>query len=134
MDNKHKHLDYIQDIIKRHNSNSFIIKGWCVSIVSALFVFTQKDNSTDYFLFSLLPCVVFWILDSFYLSSERKYVDLYNDIANVPNTNIDYSLKTSKYESLTKNKWICCFFSKTLIPFYGLISIGIIVINICIIN
>ncbi len=31
-----KHLEFIQDVITRMNSNSFQIKGWCITILSAL--------------------------------------------------------------------------------------------------
>ncbi len=31
-----KHLDHIQDIITRHNSNSFMLKGWTIAICTAV--------------------------------------------------------------------------------------------------
>ena len=32
-DNKIKHLEMVQDVIKRMASNSFILKGWAVTLV-----------------------------------------------------------------------------------------------------
>ena len=126
---KVKHLDYIQDIIKRLNQNSFMIKGWSVTIISALFVFADKDVSSDFFIFSLIPCISFWIVDGFFISTERKYVCLYSDVIKKNEDEIDFSLDTKKYNSIKRNSWLCSTFSRTLIPFYGFIVIGIISIQ-----
>ena len=37
MNNKHKHLELIQGVINRLSTNSFLLKGWSVVLVSALF-------------------------------------------------------------------------------------------------
>ena len=36
MENKIKHLEFIQSTITRMNQNSFQIKGWMITLVSAL--------------------------------------------------------------------------------------------------
>ena len=33
-ENKLKHLEFIQNIITRMNSNSFVIKGWSITLVT----------------------------------------------------------------------------------------------------
>lgn len=40
---KLKHLEFLQNVITRMNSNSFMIKGWAITLVSALFVLAAKD-------------------------------------------------------------------------------------------
>ena len=35
-EDKLKHLEFIQNIITRMNTNSFLIKGWAVTIASAI--------------------------------------------------------------------------------------------------
>ena len=37
MENKQKHLELIQGVINRLSSNSFLLKGWSVVLISALF-------------------------------------------------------------------------------------------------
>jgi len=43
---KIKHLEFIQNVITRMNTNSFQIKGWCIVIASALLAIfaSTKDN------------------------------------------------------------------------------------------
>ena len=35
-ENKIKHLEMVQDVIKRMASNSFILKGWTVNLVAGI--------------------------------------------------------------------------------------------------
>jgi hypothetical protein len=43
-DDHHKHMDYVQAIITRLGNNSFLLKGWALTLSSALlgFAITQK--------------------------------------------------------------------------------------------
>ena len=65
----------IQDCIKRMASNSFILKGWYVSLVflgETLLV--SKDVRPCYPLFLLLVLTsIFWWLDDFFLKMETLY-------------------------------------------------------------
>lgn len=80
---KVKHLEFIQNVITRMNTNSFQIKGWAVTITSALLaIFAAKSN--PYFIATaILPVFIFWFLDSYYLTQERKFRGLYNDVAGI---------------------------------------------------
>ncbi len=82
-DEQLKHLEFIQNVITRMNTNSFQIKGWAVTLVSALLaIFASTKN--DYFvLAAMFPAVVLWFLDSYYLMQERKFRGLYDDVAGV---------------------------------------------------
>jgi len=62
-ENKRKHLEFIQNIITRMNANSFMIKGWTITLVSALFALAAKDANMNYVLISYIVLPVFWILD-----------------------------------------------------------------------
>ncbi len=46
-EDKRKHLEFIQGVINRHNSNSFMIKGWTITITAALYALagTLKEPS-----------------------------------------------------------------------------------------
>jgi hypothetical protein len=70
---KLKHLEFIQNIITRMNANSFAIKGWSVTLVSALFALAADKADMKFILVALLPVAVFWILDGFFLSQEKQY-------------------------------------------------------------
>ena len=98
---RRKHLEFLQSIITRMNTNSFQIKGWSVTIVSALLALYASTKELDLILLGMLPALVFWLLDAYYLTQERKYVGLYNDVAGVPEQKTTvklFSMNTSAYE------------------------------------
>lgn len=119
MENKIKHLEFLQNVITRMNSNSFLIKGWTITLVSALFALASKDANVNYVLVSYIAIPVFWVLDGFYISQERQYRDLYNEVAAKAETNIDFSMNASGYCKGDRT-WLAGIFSQTLIPFYGI--------------
>lgn len=128
MDNKIKHLEFIQSIITRMNTNSFLIKGWVVTLMAAvLAVSTTKDTEIIPFLnYLILP--VFWLLDAYYLSQERKYRSLYNDVREKTETQIDFNLDASSYKE-QRNCWASSIFSSVLIIFYlSLATMSIVVL------
>ena len=83
---KIKHLEFIQNSITRMSINSFQIKGWTVTIVSALLAVYASSNNRYLFLVGLFPVLVFWLLDTYYLTQERKFRGLYNDVAGISET------------------------------------------------
>ncbi len=82
-DDKIKHLEFIQNIITRMNTNSFQIKTWTVTIVSALLAIFASTKNAWFILAGIFPVLVFWFLDTYYLMQERKFRGLYNDVAGV---------------------------------------------------
>lgn len=118
-ENKRKHLEFIQNIITRMNSNSFMIKGWTITLVSALFALAAKDANMNYVLISYIVFPIFWILDGFYISQERQYRALYNEVKDHPEDAIDFSLNASVYNNQNRT-WVQGIFSKTLVPFYSI--------------
>ena len=71
MENKHKHLDYIQGVITRMASNSFALKGWAVTLIAGIFVLAGKDTDKMYFLVAYIPILVFLGI-GFVLFAARK--------------------------------------------------------------
>lgn len=63
MENKQKHLEFIQSAVARMSSNLFLLKGWTVTLIAALFALAAKDSNKIYFLISYLPALMFWTLD-----------------------------------------------------------------------
>ncbi len=117
-DSKMKHLEFIQNVISRMNSNSFLIKGWAITLVSALFVLAAKDANINYVFISYIIIPVFWFLDGFFIATERQYRELYNDVRQKSEDSIDFDMDASRFNS-GKNTWLSGVFSKTLIPYYG---------------
>ncbi len=82
-----KHLEFIQDVITRMNGNSFQMKGWMVAIVSALLAIYASTQNNRFVLVAIVPTVIFWFLDTYYLWQERKFRGVYDDVAGVTNKN-----------------------------------------------
>ena len=118
-DKKLKHLEFIQNVITRMNTNSFLIKGWATTIVSALFALAAKDTNIKFALISYFAIPVFWILDGYYLSRERRFRSLYNRVAAIDDatTATDFSMDISGFND-SRNLWIYGIFSRTLNIFY----------------
>jgi len=122
MENKLKHLEFIENVITRMNTNSFMIKGWAITLISALFALAAKDANRLYVLIAYIPLPMFWIMDGFFLGKERQYRDLYDQVRILQNEKIDFSMNAKRF-NVGKNAWIRSIFSKTLIPFYGILLI-----------
>jgi|SRR5579859_1144453 len=125
MEYKMKHLELIQNIINRMASNSFLVKGWCVTLVSVLLALESQSSNAKYLLVALLPALMFWILDAYFLRQERLFRKLYDGVRILDEKSIDFSMNTSSFTKTTS--WLSALLSQTLIIFYGLISIAIII-------
>ena len=129
MDNKHKHLELVQGVINRMANNSFMLKGWAVTLVAL----AGKDTDKLYFLVAYVPVLIFWGLDAYYLLQERLYRSLYEKVRATEEDNIDFSLKatTEEFDS-DKNSYCSCLLSKTELWFYmplAVVCTGIIIIT-----
>lgn len=119
MEEKIKHLELIQEIIKRMASNSFLLKGWAVTLVTGILALVSKDTDKQYFWIAYIPILMFWFLDAYYLQQERLYRSLYQKVRKIKNKDIDFSLKaTTKEFKSYKNNYFVVLFSFTEIVFY----------------
>ena len=125
MESKLKHLEFIQNVIKRMNANSFLIKGWCITLASAIIAITS--NNSEYFLIPYFSIPIFWILDSYYLSQEKRFRELYNHVANKEPEEIDFLMDIKEFSN-AKNSWISCLFSISIAPIYLTIMILVVIL------
>lgn len=119
-----REVETIQAIINRMGHNSFLIKGWTITLVVATLLL--KGIEIQIFI-AFIPIIIFWLLDSYFLWQERLYRKLYDWI-------IDNRLKTDENlfrmdttpfkKNVSKPKTI---FSLTMLWFYGSI-LGITII------
>jgi hypothetical protein len=76
-----KHIELIQAVITRMASNSFLLKGWSVTLSAALIgLAVGKDVNMKFAFLALFPPVLFWGLDAFYMRQERLFRQLYDRI------------------------------------------------------
>lgn len=133
MENKIKHLELAQSVMNRMANNSFMLKGWAVTLISGIFVLSEKDTDKLYFLVAYIPIIAFWGLDAYYLLQERLYRSLYDKIRKTDEDKIDFSLKTTVQEfNSAGNAYCSCLCSKTEIWFYlplAIVCAGVIIIT-----
>ena len=94
-ENKLKHLEFIQNNITRMSTNSFLVKGWSITLLSALFALAQKETNKDYVLLTYFAVPLFWYLNGFFLLHERRFRELYNSVRTKQDNQIDFSMETS---------------------------------------
>lgn len=122
MEEKIKHLEFIQNIITRMNSNSFAIKGWMVTIVSALLALYANSNNEIFMFIAIVPTFIFWLLDAFYLAQEYRFRCLYDDVIHDRITPV-FSMKP-------KDNTVCYFevlWSKTIWPLYFPVIVALLI-------
>ena len=127
MEKKIKHLEFIQTIINRMAGNSFLIKGWAITLVAALFALSSKDANKNYIIISFLPVIIFWILDAYFLSRERSFRCMYDQVRNLDENKIDFSLDISQFKD-RKNNWFWSMFSHTILFFYTSLIVVMLII------
>lgn len=147
---KEKYLDHLQAVITRHNTNSFMIKGWTITICTAVFTIAGTWKEPILALVALVPTTILWILDSFYLANERCFVGLYTAAINgyslkVKNKNLlkkyqvledgkinpeteveiksaEYSMNFMPFRQIARNNWKDVILSWSIIWFYLMLT------------
>jgi hypothetical protein len=117
---KIKHLEFIQNIITRMNTNSFQIKGMAITIVSALLAIYATTTNVMFIFLGIAPTLLFWFLDTYYLQQERKFRGVYNNVAGIKN-DVEIKLFEMPIQKF-KGEQYCfgnVFFSKTIAWLYG---------------
>ena len=124
MNNKQKHLEFIQGVINRLATASFRVKGWAVVLASALFVL-MKEGLGGLAPVSLVPVLIFWGLDGYFLWQERLFRGLYDHVRVLEEVSIDYSMDVGAFRNGWKQTWIGAVLSTTLILFYGALAVAV---------
>lgn len=125
MENKLKHLEFIQSVISRMASNMFLLRGWSITLISALIAFfatKSTPNHVGYLLATIL--ITFWISDGFFLRQERLFRSLYDKVRCVDESMIDFSMDTSEFKSKSENRLFYAMFSFSIYIFY--IPLGVV--------
>jgi hypothetical protein len=123
----------VQAVIARQASNSFLLKGWALTITVAFFGFIATQLHWELALVALLPVMVFWFLDAYYLRQERLYRCLFED-ARQPGSSVPlFSMDTQPYKTNESARWRNVAKSVTLSLFYGLfLVVGLLLLGLSI--
>jgi len=133
MSSKHTHLEMLQGVINRLSHNSFLLKGWSVILVSAMFALAAKDAQTLFVYLAYFPAIAFWCLDGYFLHQERLFRKLYDHVRELPEEKIDFSMNTATVKD-NVDCLAAVTLSKTLVAFHGIIIVSIILVTFISIN
>jgi len=122
-EDKRKHLELIQGVVNRMASNSFLFKGWSITIIAGISAFAAKDSNTALMVVPIVSTLLFWSVDAYYLMLERAFRNIYNKVAQLSPEEINYSLTPDKTD-LTLKCWVKTFFGRpVLLLFYATVLI-----------
>lgn len=128
-----RHLEMIQAVITRMARNSFLIKGWAVTLMVGMWVASGRFENPYLYLFALIPTLLFWFLDGYYLWQERLFRGLYDYVRQGRCTE-RYSMSTQPIlNKIDPHLRVIC--SRTVLPLYAvMVTICFIVFTIVLIG
>jgi hypothetical protein len=115
-----RHMELVQSVISRMAQQSFQLKGWSVTVATAIFAFAAKESSQGIATLALFPAIAFWCLDGFYLRQERLYRKLYEAIADPLKVVRPFSMATDEYVGEVES-WRSTLTAKTILPLHAAI-------------
>lgn len=125
-----KEIDLIQSCIKRMAQNSFMVKGWLITLLSVIIALLPKTFDIKLLcIMGLITIVCFWYLDGFFLKTEKIYRWKYEWVIENRYTNNDFFYDLNPYNKNTRLKnndgsekieptILSIMLSKTLLPMY----------------
>lgn len=122
-DDKKQYLVMIQGLVARMEANSFALKSWTVTLVAAILALSATSINKRYALISVMPVIIFWVMDTYYIQLQRKYRFLFESIRKSKDdsdVNFDLSLETLNQcvGDNMKLRFVAGFLSKTELMFY----------------
>lgn len=83
-----KHLEFIQNTINRMSTNSFIIKGWAITLVGIILGLNKLEGNYIFkksfynfpieMVILILIIFLFWFINAYFLQQERRYIYIYS--------------------------------------------------------
>jgi hypothetical protein len=116
------HLGFIEDIIARMAANSFLLKGWSVTLLAAIFAISAKDTTSQFLMLAYFPVILFWALDGYFFQQETLYRELYGKVAVDAKLSETFTLEPTAL-SIQPKSLLLCAFNKTIWPVYVLLAV-----------
>lgn len=76
-----KTMEMYQAIITRMATNSAACKQWCIPLVTAILVFAVKEKTYHLIWLTLIPVLICYCLDAYYLMLENRFRAGFNQAA-----------------------------------------------------
>ena len=106
---KFQYLQMIQEVVGRMSTISSVVKGFTITIAVAVVTILSGDFVENWMIWIfILPLLSLIILDIYYLTLERKYRILFEDVRTGKHP-IDYSLTLPSDMNTEVSVWNCLF-------------------------
>ena len=113
-----RHLEFILRAVERMSQNAFLLKGWTVVLVAALFALAADAANERYVIIAFLPAVTFWLLDAYYLRQERLFRALYERVVAGDGSIPRFSMSTKPVRA-NVDSWFSTLFAPTVAVFHA---------------
>lgn len=128
------YLSILQNVIGRMGTNSAGCKTWCIALVSAIVVIISDKGNPNLAWATLIPIVLFFFLDAYYLGLERRFrarydtfiKKLHSDDADMTDVFI-VTIEQGLGKTLEATFKACI--SISVWPFYGFLFIMLIIVR-----
>lgn len=97
------------------NTNSFQLKGWAITLNTAILGIIISNNIKGLIILALLELIAFSYIDSYYLCIERRYRALYKEVVEGNIESRVFDMDINKFDD------ICAcdsYFSKSILGVY----------------
>lgn len=129
-EDERNYVNLLNDAINRMASNSANVKSCLVAIVAALMAVQMPNKDNAYVILSaLLPTFLFYWMDCYYLSLEKRFRNLQTAFIN-KETNENGQIiaglyQYNIYDIKDKKPKTKAYFSWSTTPFYGFVTLCI---------
>lgn len=120
-----KHIELIQGVINRLANNSFLIKGWMITVVMAGIGISVSQSMKALYIVTIVAIVLFWFLDAYYLRLEKLFRKHFDFVANAED-DLKFDMDFSKYQKDTKTILRIMFSSPTIILYLPILILTIV--------
>lgn len=117
-----RYLEAIQQVVARMANNAFLIKGWTLTLVAAIFAVAAQSAFWEIVWVALLPTIAFWFLDTYYLRQERLFRHLYDYALDNASSQL-FKMDTRPFS--VKESYLRVAFSATVWPLHSILLICI---------
>lgn len=145
-DDDRQYLEMMQGNIERMAANSANCKTWMVTIVAAVMALQCSISALNgWVLLGILPVVLFWYLDVYYLHLERGMRNRETEFMNILRSGkmegyqealfnlAPYMIKKKDLKEEMKKQGLVAtddrWLTKSVVPFYGLTLAGVLIIS-----
>jgi len=121
-EDRRQHLSFIQNIINRMAGASSNSKTWLLPIATAAYGYAIANKSIMVTALGMIATFILALLDAGYLTNERRYRQLYNQIISNPNVAVPFSLscyREGKTRCARFKEYMRALKSWSIVLFYG---------------